>query len=608
MVSLRILVGVVCLSLVSVPVQAMTVQLSADRTRVGVGEVFSLTVAMSIEEVAVPTPDLTLPDAFDLIGSRSSTSTSISIVQGAVSQTKTVNVVNSVRAKEEGTFTIGPASVVSNGQTIRSQAIQVEVVKGAAAPRASSPLSGQDAVTADQLQEIEENLFIEVSADRESVYIGEQIVLTYDLYSRYRIQNPRFGVVPSYTGFWAEKIFDASRLEQRSEVVNGRSFNRSRLKQVALFPTVPGKQKIEQLEFVCDIPLRSRRRSLFDVDDFFSWDPFRSRQVTIRATDIELDIKPLPGNVAASFCGGVGRFDIEAVTSSEMATQGDPVTVTIIVKGRGNLHGVGEPRRPDTQSFKFYDPKSTVETRLNGTVLEGEKTFEYVVIPVESGTVELPPFELAYFDPDRKRYVTARSQPVLLSVAPGEQVEEVSMSAPSGRAVELMAQDIRHIKPDARSLEPQGAYLYQSSTIWGLNALPLLVLGVAIAWRQRQERLDVDVAYARKRRSRGEARKRLDQAREAKSGGSAEFHSEIRQAIAGFLSDRLNLESGELTEGDARRHLAERGAAAEMVDEVAAILQVCDFARFAPGENSQSDREALLVRAETAIEGLEGSL
>ena len=45
-----------------------------------------------------------------------------------------------------------------------------------------------------------------------------------------------------------------------------------------------------------------------------------------------------------------------------------------------------------------------------------------------------------------------------------------------------------------------------------------------------------------------------------------------------------------------------------MVDEVAAILQVCDFARFAPGENSQSDREALLVRAETAIEGLEGSL
>ena len=584
---------------------SMTVQLSADRTRIGVGDAFSVTVSMSIDDGSTaPDPDLSLPRQFDLVATRSSTSTSISIVNGAVTQTRTVNVISTVRANEEGRFTLGPATVVSNGKAYRSRAIQVEVVQGGSRPRASST-PGQGSVTADQLEEIEQNLFISASADRESVYVGEQILLSYDLYSRYRIQNPKFGAVPSYTGFWAEPVFEASRLEQRPETVNGRSYNTSRLKQVALFPTVPGSQKIEQLEFICDIPVRSRRRSLFDPDDFFNWDPFRSRQVTVRSEDITFTVKSLPGGAPSSFGGGVGDFSISAQAVKSGVTQGDPLTVQVVVEGYGNIHGVSEPMKPSTDQFKFYDPKANVETSIDGARVGGKKTFEYVVIPTASGRIELPPFEMAYFSPGRTRYDVARTQPIALDVTPAQKVEQVAIAAPSGKAVQLVGEDIRFIKPDQAGLSDQAGYLHETPIFWALNGLPGLGLFAAWMWRRRQLKLEGDVAYARKRRSRGEAAKRLGNARELLSDEGAAFYSEIHRTLSSFLADRMNLEVSGLTSADVNSLLVGRGVDQAVIDQVVEIIQTCDQARYAPSAAQAADRQNLLDRTTGVIDTLE---
>jgi hypothetical protein len=570
-----------------------------------VGDILTVTVAMTIDDgTHAPDPDLTLPPEFDLISSRSSTSTSISIIQGAVTQTKTLNVLSTVRANKEGTFTIGPAGVESGGKTIRSQTLRVQVVKGLSKPRATATAS-RDAVSADQLKEIEENLFIRATPDRNSVYVGEQILLSYDLYSRYRIQNPRFGVVPPYTGFWAESVFEASRLEQRSEVVNGRTFKKSRLKQVALFPTIPGVLKLEQLEFICDVPLRSRRRSVFDVDDFFSWDPFRSRQVTVRAPDLEIEVRSLPGGAPESFSGGVGVFDISATVSNTKMIQGDPVTVKVVVGGRGNIHGVGEPLRPRSSKFKFYDPKGTAEAQFQGTVLTGSKTFEYVAIPTANGHIALPPFELAYFDPERERYVIKKTEPIFLNVTPSKRVEQVSMTSTAGTALKLMGEDIRYIKADAANLEDHADYLHTSSLFWSLHTLPVLGLLVAWQWRRRQLKLTGDVAYARKRRSKGEAQKRLAEARRQLAAEGALFYSEVYRALSAFLADRVNLMATDLTAEQARRALAAKSVDPALIDRVVGMFEACDYARFALGPGSTSDREILLSQTEALIDALE---
>ena len=584
--------------------RALTVQLSADRTRVGVGDVFSVTVAMTIEDGAdVPTPGLHLPPGFDLMGSQSSTSTSISIVNGAVSQTRTVNVVRTVRGNKEGTFTLGPAEVESGGKKVRSQNIRVEIVKELSKPRTTAN-SARESVTTQR--EIEDNLFLKATTDRKSVYVGEQLLLSYDLYSRYQIQNPRFGVVPSYAGFWVEKVFEASRLEQRPEVVNGKSYNKSRLKQMALFPTVPGVQKLSQMEFVCDVPIRSRRRSVFDVDDFFSWDPFRSQQVTVRASDLEIEARSLPGGAPRSFSGGVGVFSISARAALTKVTQGDPVTIIVVVDGKGNVHGIGDPARPATNDFKFYNPKGIVETQIQGTLLSGVKTFEYVAIPTASGQVTLPPFRFAYFDPKKERYQELQTEPILFEVSPAEKTQQVRlMTAPVGSAVQLIGEDIRYIKADVPALESQTNYLHRSGLFWSFQALPLLSLVAAWQWRRRQSILEGDVGLARKRRSRSEAKKRLSGARSLLESDGALFYAEIHRALSAFLADRVNLDTAELTSAQAKEVLRAQSVKSSTVHEVVSVLDTCDFARFAPGTGGSADRVTLLSQVETLIDALE---
>ena len=591
-------------------VDAVTVQLSADRTRVGVRDPFTLTVAITVDDgVDLPDPDLHMPKVFDLVSTRSSTSTSISIVNGAVTQTRTVNVISTLKGNQEGTYTLGPASIDTGGKTFRSQAIRIEVVKGQPKPQTSAaPRTSTESMSGDQLREIEQNLFLRATPDRKSVYVGEQILLTYELYSNYQIQNPRFGTIPSYTGFWAEKAFEASRLEQRPEVVNGKSYKKSLLKQVVLFPTIPGKQKLEQLEFVCDVPIRSRRRSVFDVDDFFSWDPFRSREITVRASDLEIEVRSLPDGAPPSFSGGVGAFTLAAEAHQGQLTQGDPVTVTVTIKGQGNIHGVGEPLRPESGDFKFYDPKSTVETQLDQNVLTGVKTFEYVTIPTGSGEVTLPPFLLTYFDPKGERYRTLKTDSIPFQVTPAERTEQVSMrSTSAGNAVKLVGEDIRYIKADAASLDNQGSYLHTSALFWSLHVVPLFGLLGAWQYRRRQQLLEGDVAYARRSRSKGEAKKRLAEASQMLDAEGAAFHGEIHRALSAFLADRLNLDTADLTPSQARQLLQGRSVPDAVIDEMVAILEVCDLARFAPGAAGSSGRADLLARAEDLIGKLETS-
>ena len=584
----------------------LKLQASVDQTRVAVGEVVTLTVTLSAEGLSSPpTPVLPTPDGFEAEGTTSSSSTSISIANGRMTTTRTVSFVYTLRARREGSFVIGPARVDYEGKSYASSPIRVEVVKASGRRQTRpAPSSGGGLSRAD-LREIEENLFLQARPDRRSVYVGQEVEVTYKLFMNYNLQNVRYGHLPTYTGFWAEARYDANRLDLKREVVDGREFRAALLRRVALFPTSAGKHDLEQLEIVCDIAVQSQRRNLFDFDNFFSA-PFRTRQVTVRSEALELEVRPLPPGAPAGFSGAVGRFQISAQASPAAVTAGDPVTVRVNVSGIGNIKGVAEPVRPSGSGFRFYDPKVSVETGDRGGRLGGEKTFEYVLIPEQAGEQAIPPFRLVYFDPDQARYAVVETAPMPLTVTPGAQPSRVE-AAPllSREEVRALGEDIRYIKPDMAVLEDQGTPIYRSRAFLWLQLLPSLGFLGAWLYRRHQDRLAGDVAYARRRRSRPEARRRLADARRLMtSGEGAAFHSEMHRALAQFLADRLNLPAAGMTGDSAAKALAERGAEKELTGQVIGVFQQCDFARFAPGQISGSEMENLYEAAEGLIDRL----
>ena len=484
-------------------------RVSVDRARVEVGEQVTLTVTLTAGGDVVA-PELPVPEAFDVIGRSTYTTQELNITNGRVVTTRNNSYVYSLRARREGSFVIGPAHVMHEGRRHESSKVRVNVLKRGGAPRTRPvPAPGQNSGDSD-VDELKDDLFVSTTVDKKKVYVGEQVTVTYKLYTRRTLRNISYGRLPAYTGFWTETLFDAQRASFDREVHNGREFDVMLLKTMALFPTASGVQSLDALEVVCQIQERTRHRNLFDMDDFFGFGA--SREVRARSEDVKIEVSPLPAGAPPGFSGAVGRFDMSVEATPVSVQAGDPIAVKVKVHGKGNLNAVGEPVRPQRDAFKFYDPNSRVSTGDSDGRIGGEKTFEYVAIPNRAGNWTIGPFMLAYFDPGERRYRTTRSKAVTVNVKRGKQLA-ASGAVMSRKEIEMLGRDIRHLKPDLGHLDDHGRPFITTTWFWSIQFVPVLGFFGILAYKRHRDRLMGDVAYARRRRSGSEARKRLTQAR-----------------------------------------------------------------------------------------------
>ena len=449
-------------------------------------------------------------------------------------------------------------------------------------------------------------IFVLARADHERAYVGQQVTVSYDLFYRIQPHNVSFNKLPTFVGFWTEDLFVAQQLDSHQEVRGGVSYNVAPLRRVALFPTGAGTHAVGTLAVSCDIPQqRSRRGSA--LDDFFAGDPFfgRSRSVLLQSEELQIEVLPLPEQGRpAEFTGAVGRFQLSVEAQPTQVAVGDPVTLRVLVEGEGNMAAV-QPLQVDAAAgVKLYDPKVEEEERITNGVYGGRRLFEYILIPEQGGTVNIPPLRFAYFDPHQARYEVLKSAPIAIRSEGSVEEEGVSYGL-SRRDIEAVGEDIRYIKPDVEALVAD-AMLHESYWFWSLQgALPLAFFALLL-WQRHQRRLQGDVAYARQRRAKGEAGRRLARADALlEAGTEAEFYGEVRAAVLEFVADRLNLAAAGLTIEVCAESLAARQVEAETIEALRDLLTRCDFARFAPAGGPPTDRAAARRLAGEVIAGLE---
>jgi len=141
------------------------------------------------------------------------------------------------------------------------------------------------------------------------------------------------------------------------------------------------------------------------------------QNVVVLSDPVDVDVRPLPP-APPGFAGAVGSFELESKLVPEQVAAGEPVTWTLSLKGTGNWPvGVELPGRAIPTDIRTIAPKSQ-RTFAPGEVFTGELSEDLVMIPTQSGEVELEPVEFVYFDPVKERYETLRVQPPALTVSP----------------------------------------------------------------------------------------------------------------------------------------------------------------------------------------------
>jgi len=141
----------------------------------------------------------------------------------------------------------------------------------------------------------------------------------------------------------------------------------------------------------------------------------QSRKLRAKSQPIRFKVISLPlKNRPASFAGAVGKgFVLEVSADRSVVQVGDPITLTLILKGDAEVANASLPRMTDDlPNTDFRLPTG----KIAGNYIDKEKRFEVVIRVLSDAVTEIPPITYSWFDPDLKSFQTTQSLPIALSV------------------------------------------------------------------------------------------------------------------------------------------------------------------------------------------------
>lgn len=598
------------LSLVNLSVFAQEFSSSVDKTKVGENETFQVYFTFKGES----SNDLRNFQAPSFEGFRivsgPNQSTSMQYINGSMSSSVTYSYY--LQGSEIGKYTIGSGSVDYRGKTYTTAPIEIEVVKGASPQQSNNNnRQGQQATQGISNEELAKNVFIRAIPDKKNVLLGEQVTVTYKLYTKLNINSPQISKLPTYQGFWAEELDMKNNIYFDTEMYNGERFRSAVLKTVALFPTKTGELSVTPFEL--DVPVMIRRRKTNDVFDQFFNDSFFGRTETVdftaKSNTLKINVSNLPqNNVPASFKGAVGKYTFKTEFDKSDVKVNESITLRVTIEGTGNIKLLEVPKPNLPKGFEQYEPKVTDNIIRKGNV-SGSKVVEYLLVPRIPGVKKIPPIEFTFFDLSQKRYVTLATPEHVINVAEGEGGYETAGTGLSKEDVKLLSEDIRYIKTSGFDLEKKQDFRSIGMWFWMMLILPVVILASLLIFKKRQDALHGNVKLLRYRKAEKQARERLKKAKKELTGGKlVEFHSELSQALFGYLEDKLGIQKSDFTLDRALRELELRGVSEELCSQVKTISEKCEFARFAPASQTSENSNELYENAVKVIVTLEDSI
>lgn len=550
---------------------------------VAVGEQFRVVYKLNAR------PQELNPPAFDnfyiLAGPSTSTSSSIQIINGQMTQTYEFTYTYILEATEAGKFTINPATATVSKRDYKTEAIEIEVVQGS---KPSQPSRTQPGTSSQpQTEQPADNIFVDIEFDRQTAYRGQPILATLKIYTRSNIAGFEDIKFPSFNGFWSQDVETPNNIRFERVNVDGRIYNMGVLKKYLLFPQRTGDIKIEPFEIVVVAQQQGGRpQSIFD--EFFG--SHQNVRVRLASKEKTLKIRDLPPNAPASFTGAVGSFNLEAGFDKTELKTNEAVNLKVRVAGSGNLRLIETPRFEFPSSFEVFDPKTSDRINTTSQGATGSKNFEYVAIPRGPGNFDLGAMEFSYFDPIKEKYITLKSKPLALTVeADGSEHKGTQIVGFAREDIRFIGQDIRFIKTDGFKLS-RGFPILIGSSKYYLLIIIILVIFAATFWYIHQRRMLLNnIMLVKTKRAKKVARKRLQEAQKHLLQSNSElFHEELLKALWGYIADKLSIPVASLSSDSARETLLKNSVDNADAEEFLRIISVCEYARYAPrGEHSQ---------------------
>jgi hypothetical protein len=559
----------------------------------------SFEATVQAREIVVGVPFEVVFNLKNAEGSRFSPPDFPGFKQGSVSEMRGMSFVNGRSSSTQswslelipsqpGSFSIGSATVVAGGQTLRSKPLKIKVISATARKNNQVKVPpGSDV-----------QIFVAADFDQEEAYVGQQLTWRIRLYTQLSVEGYDILALPGFDGFFTkEKI----RYDKRVEYVTlkGKKYAARTLHEEAVFPQEAGELTIGNARVSVGIEQPGAQGFLFGP-----------KPVSLQTDPVSLTVKALPQPAPAEFTGGVGQYEWEVKADTNALTTDDALTLTVELKGNGDTRRFAAPKFEVPANCEIFEPRILEEEEYESeTSILHRKRFEYVLLPKDSGVYEIRPI-LAYFDADSNQYRLLESEVIRFTVTPGANYQSPNALLEPGISEPLTPQN-------SGFWQQFGAALI-SPIFWGILAVFVALLLIFVLLRKRRPVQIASVTAPASVEMQADkpqfssppptlpaVRDRFTQVgRLLNQGNPIQFYQELFKSLQAWLSARLGLQTAEMNDADVGKALLQRGASPIRVQALLSVWHTCEQAIYG-GQAQESQMESTWRMAEQVLEALE---
>ncbi|MEG1484463.1 MAG: BatD family protein [Bacteroidales bacterium] len=522
-----------------------------------------------------------------LAGPSPSRMSSTQIINGKRTDAVEMSYTFIVRPSKVGLARISQASASINGKTYTTKGLDVEVVDNAGGSQGKQSSKGVSQGTSNarnnqNLDVSNDDIFLRLSFSKNRVVKGEPIIATLKLYTRLPIAGFEDIKFPVFNGFWSQEIETPQNINFVRENVGNQIYSSAVLRKYMLLPQQSGEITIDPAEMICQVQIQAAGgggRSIFD--DFFD-SGTQTVKKRVSSKKAKISVAQLPGNAPSTFGGGVGKFNMNVKLSRNDIKTHEAASIMVDISGSGNINLIEAPKIEFPADFEKYDLKTDNNFTNGAGGTSGKKNFEFPFIPRSEGRFVIPPIEYAYYDIAAGKYITLRSDSIVLNVGKGENIAQGQiLQGVNKQAVANLGEDIRYIITGGPHLAKKGSFFVGGVLFFIIIAVIVLLYSVVYYYLKSRAKLRGDIKRTRNKKANKVAKIRLKQAQNyLKENLYSPFYEELHKALLGYISDKLSIQFADMQRDTIKETLEQKNVSSEIINNFIQLLNDCEMARY----------------------------
>jgi hypothetical protein len=400
----------------AISLQAQSFKINLGPSKIGLNEVYTITLTALNAE---PDNYSNFPNITGFSKAGTSSSSSMRSVNGQV--THETSIIQNYMPEKEGVFKLPPFQMKVNGAVLKSPGASITVGPPVeqkntdpfgANPFAYDPFEDFfGGARSSELKNGKADAIFSIQTDKTEIWAGAGINVTISFLVAeenaaelefYNLGEQLAGLIKKTkpSNCWEEN-FGIEEIVPRKLKLGKKNYTEYRFYQATWYPLVAKNFSIPSMKWEMLQFKTGPGSGFFGSGRKEEIKPFYSKPLEIKVK--ELPPHPMKGNIS------VGQFAMETSLDRKQAGLNQGVAMDIAIKGEGNISYIPEPSKEKSELLDIYPPNTRQNIRRAGGKVTGEKIFSYLLVPRETGRMEVQKsFFWVYFNTAKARYDTLR--------------------------------------------------------------------------------------------------------------------------------------------------------------------------------------------------------